>query len=124
LRKWFIGFRKTGFFKELIQIEEPIGGFICLIQGTIDTREPRLNEKAMPRYSELEIDHGHHPSCDKDPPELGHKPHKSLAMNPAMVGCRMRCEELFTTLVQASTGPVPSEDMQEEAAEEVKMTSK
>jgi hypothetical protein len=36
----------------------------------------------------------------------------------------MRCEELLTTLVQASTGLVPSEDMQEEAAEEVKMTSK
>jgi hypothetical protein len=97
---------------------------IPCLDRLLDDREPRLNEKAMPRYSELEIDHGHHPSCDEDPPELDHKPDKPLRMNPAVVGCRMRCEELFTTLVQASTGLVPSEDMQEEAAEEVKMTSK
>jgi hypothetical protein len=80
-------------------------GTICLTQGTIDTREPRLNEKAMPRYSELGIDHGHHPSCDEDPPELERKPDKPLRMNPAVVGA-------VIDLVQTSTGLVCTEDRQ------------
>jgi hypothetical protein len=112
-----------GSLKELLQIEAPIRGIhrlhpgdhlssprgpSVLTQGTIDTREPRLNEKAMPRYSELEIDHGHHPSCDEDPPELDHKPDKPLRMNPAVVGCRMSREPNFRVFFTSRlTEPLP-----------------
>ena len=56
-------------------------------------------------YSELGIDHGHHPSCDEDPPELERKPDKPLRMNPAVVGA-------VIDLVQTSTGLVCTEDRQ------------
>jgi hypothetical protein len=62
----------------------------------------------------LEIDHGHHPSCDEDPPELERKPDKPLRMNPAVVGA-------VIDLVQTSTGLVCTEDMQEKPPKRPKL---